>query len=161
MTVGAIGTTDPPSLMPGCRPSLMSTRTIPKVRTDSFGSPFARANRAEAPRSEVLSYELARIVLRDPRFRIPKGLALEAQGITCGRLWDKVTTGLLSRDGADHNRLRRLVCKAFTPRSTARLQTTIVDVITEAVGRSHPAVPLRSCGAAEPLTSTTTPRATR
>lgn len=82
---------------------------------------------------EVLSYELARIVLRDPRFRIPKGLALEAQGITCGRLWDKVTTGLLSRDGADHNRLRRLVSKAFTPRSTARLQTTIVDVITELV----------------------------
>jgi cytochrome P450 len=39
----------------------------------------------------------------------------------------------LSRDGADHNRLRRLVSKAFTPRSTARLKTTIVDVITELV----------------------------
>ena len=32
-----------------------------------------------------------------------------AQGITPGRLWDKATTGLLSRDGADHHRLRRLV----------------------------------------------------
>jgi hypothetical protein len=41
---------------------------------------------------------------------------------------------LLSLDGADHNRLRRLVvCQAFTPRSTARLQTTIARVITELV----------------------------
>jgi cytochrome P450 len=58
---------------------------------------------------------------------------LAAQGITSGRLWDKATTGLLSRDGADHNRLRRLVSQAFTPRSTARLQSTIVEVITELV----------------------------
>jgi cytochrome P450 len=89
---------------------------------------------------EVLSYELVRIVLRDPRFCVPKGVVLAAQGITSGRLWDKATTGLLSLDGAEHQRLRRLVCKAFTPRSTARLQTTIVDVITELVN------PLTSTG---------------
>jgi cytochrome P450 len=82
---------------------------------------------------EVLSYPLVRTVLRDPRFCMPKGLVLAAQGITSGRLWDKATTGLLSLDGAEHNRLRRLVCKAFTARSTARLQTTIVNVITELV----------------------------
>ena len=82
---------------------------------------------------EVLSYELVRKVLRDPRFRMPKGVSLAAQGITSGPLWDKVITGLLSRDGADHNRLRRLVSKAFTPRSTARLKATIVGVITELV----------------------------
>ena len=82
---------------------------------------------------EVLSYELVRSVLRDPRFCMPKGLVLAAQGITSGRLWDKATTGLLSRDGADHNRLRRLVSQAFTPRSTARLQSTIIEVITELV----------------------------
>jgi cytochrome P450 len=82
---------------------------------------------------EVLGYELVRTVLRDPRFCMPKGHALAAQGITSGRLWDKVTSGLLSRDGADHNRLRRLVSRAFTPRSTARLETTIVGVITELV----------------------------
>ncbi len=82
---------------------------------------------------EVLGYELVRTVLRDPRFCMPKGHALAAQGITSGRLWDKVTSGLLSRDGADHNRLRRLVSQAFTPRSTARLETTVVGVITELV----------------------------
>jgi len=82
---------------------------------------------------EVLGYELVRTVLHDPRFCMPKGHALAAQGITSGRLWDKVTSGLLSRDGADHHRLRRLVSQAFTPRSTARLETTIVGVITELV----------------------------
>ena len=82
---------------------------------------------------EVLSYDLVRKVLRDPRFRVPKGGSLEAQGITSGPLWDKASTGLLSRDGADHNRLRRLVSKAFTPRSTARLKATIAGVITELV----------------------------
>ncbi len=55
------------------------------------------------------------------------------QGITSGPVWDKATTGLLSRDGADHSRLRRLVAKAFTPRSTARLTTTIAAVINELV----------------------------
>ncbi len=82
---------------------------------------------------EVLSYELVRTVLRDPRFRMPKGVSLAMQGITSGPVWDKATKGLLSRDGADHNRLRRLVSKAFTPRSTARLTTTITEVITELV----------------------------
>jgi cytochrome P450 len=82
---------------------------------------------------EVLSHELVRTVLRDPRFRMPKGVSLAMQGITSGPVWEKATTGLLSRDGADHNRLRRLVSKAFTPRSTARLTTTIAGVITELV----------------------------
>jgi hypothetical protein len=55
---------------------------------------------------EVLSYELVRTVFRDPRFCMPKGLVLAAQGITSGRLWDKVTTGLLSLDGAEHQRVK-------------------------------------------------------
>jgi len=32
----------------------------------------------------VLSYELVRKVLRDSQFRMPKGVALAAQGITSG-----------------------------------------------------------------------------
>ena len=78
---------------------------------------------------EVLSYELVRAVLRDPRVCPPRGLTLEAQGITSGRVWDKVTTGLLAINGAEHTRLRRLVSKAFTPRAVAPLDTTIVDVL--------------------------------
>ena len=92
---------------------------------------------------EILSYELAHTALRDHRLCPPPGLGLEAQGITSGRLWDRVTASLLSVNGADHARLRRLVSKAFTPRAVARLDTTIVAVINQlidplmAVGRSE------------------------
>ena len=64
---------------------------------------------------------------------MPPGLGLAAQGITSGPLWSRVSTGLLSLDGADHHRLRRLVSIAFTPRATTRLRSTIIDVITELV----------------------------
>jgi cytochrome P450 len=84
---------------------------------------------------EILGYELVRSVLRDPRFRVPKGMFLAAQGITSGAIWDRVTASLISLDGDEHHRLRRLVSKAFTPRATARLRSTIVEVITELVGR--------------------------
>jgi cytochrome P450 len=78
---------------------------------------------------EILSYELVRETLRDPRFQVPRGLGLETQGITSGPLWQRATTSLLAMNGADHTRLRRLVSNAFTPRSVARLEGIIVDVI--------------------------------
>jgi cytochrome P450 len=90
---------------------------------------------------EILSYELVRTTLRDPRFQVPRGLGLETQGITSGPLWQRAATSLLAMNGDDHNRLRRLVSKAFTPRSVTRLDDIIVDVITglikplEATGR--------------------------
>jgi cytochrome P450 len=92
---------------------------------------------------EILSYELVRTTLRDPRFQVPRGLGLETQGITSGPLWDRAATSLLAMNGDDHNRLRRLVSKAFTPRSVTRLDDIIADVILglieplTAVGRSE------------------------
>lgn len=80
---------------------------------------------------ELLTYELVRTVLRDTRFRVPQGMFLASQGITSGSLWERVATNLISLDGPAHHRLRRLVSKAFTPRATERLRTTIVDVINE------------------------------
>ncbi|MGO9510774.1 MAG: cytochrome P450 [Mycobacterium sp.] len=91
---------------------------------------------------ELLTYELVRTVLRDSRFRVPQGMFLAAQGITSGPLWDRVATNLISLDGEQHHRLRRLVCKAFTPRATARLRETITDVITELVEQQ---IPLGRC----------------
>jgi cytochrome P450 len=82
---------------------------------------------------EVLSYEMARSVLRDTRFTIPPGINLTAQGVTAGPLFDKVMSTLLCLEGAEHQRLRRLVSKAFTPRATDRLHDTIVDVVNELV----------------------------
>ena len=84
---------------------------------------------------ELLTYDLVRSVLRDPRFRVPEGMFLASQGITSGPVWERVATNLISLDGAAHHRLRRLVSKAFTPRATERLRTTVVDVINELVDR--------------------------
>jgi cytochrome P450 len=80
---------------------------------------------------EILSYELAHTALRDHRMAPPPGLGLEAQGITSGPLWDRVITSILSINGEDHARLRRLLSKAFTPRAVARLDTTITEIITQ------------------------------
>jgi cytochrome P450 len=84
---------------------------------------------------ELLTYDLVHTVLRDPRFRVPQGMFLAAQGITSGPLWDRVAANIVSLNGDEHHRLRRLVSKAFTPKATARLRTTIIDVITGLVDR--------------------------
>lgn len=77
---------------------------------------------------EVLSYDLVRTVLRDSRFAAVRGLGLDRQGITSGPLWDRVTTNILSLDGAEHHRLRRLVSKAFA--GAVRLRNLIIEIIT-------------------------------
>lgn len=82
---------------------------------------------------EVLSYELARGVLRDTRFVIPPGLHLSAQGVTSGPLWDRVVGSIICAEGAEHHRLRSLVSRAFTPRATARLHETIGEVVNELI----------------------------
>ncbi|MCV7298286.1 cytochrome P450 [Mycobacterium barrassiae] len=85
---------------------------------------------------EIISHELVRAILRDPRFTIPPGLNLMMHGITSGPLWDKIVTSLLGVEGEPHRRLRSLVSKAFTPRASARLHDTIVDVLNELVDRA-------------------------
>jgi cytochrome P450 len=82
---------------------------------------------------EALSYGAVRTVLRDDRFEIPRGGALPAQGVTSGELWDIVVAGLLSLNGAEHHRQRRLVAKAFTPRAAGRLRSTCADIVAELV----------------------------
>ena len=104
-----------------------------------------REARAQAPIAigpygpELLTYDLVRTALRDPRFRVPQGMFLAAQGITSGPLWDRLATNIVSLDGEQHHRLRRLVSKAFGPKATARLRTTIVEIINGLVDR-HTAV---------------------
>jgi cytochrome P450 len=82
---------------------------------------------------EVLSYELARTILGDPRFGIPPGIHLTAHGVTSGELWDRVTRSILCMEGAEHRRLRSLVSRAFTPRATACLDVTIHSVINKLI----------------------------
>jgi len=84
---------------------------------------------------EILSYELAREILRDNRFRLPPGITLASQGITSGPLYDKMANSLLGLEGAPHTRLRKLVSRAFTPRATSRLQDTIHEVVNGLIDR--------------------------
>jgi cytochrome P450 len=97
---------------------------------------------------ELLRYELARTALRDHRMCVPQGLGLEAQGITSGALWDRAASTLLSVNGEDHSRLRRLVSKAFTPRAVGRLDTTITEIITQLV---EPLLPSGRCEVVEDI----------
>lgn len=80
---------------------------------------------------ELLSYDLVRAALRDPRFEVPRGMFLAAQGITSGPLWDRANSSLLSVDAESHTRLRRLVAKAFAPRNAEKLRQTCIDIVTE------------------------------
>ncbi|MCX2930145.1 cytochrome P450 [Mycobacterium sp. CVI_P3] len=84
---------------------------------------------------EILSYDLARDMLRDSRFCLPPGITLAAQGITSGPLYDKLANSLLGLEGAPHIRLRKLVAKAFTPRATSRLSDTIHEVVNGLIDR--------------------------
>src|ERR1700756_4190751 len=121
--------------MPGYPRSITSMPSTPTKPCHHSPSATAGAIALGPHGPELLTYELVRAVLRDTRFRVPQGMFLAAQGITSGPLWDRVAASLISLDGDEHHRLRRLVCKAFTPRATARLRTTVVDVITELVDR--------------------------
>lgn len=83
----------------------------------------------------VLGYRAAQTALRDRRFRMPTGLALEVQGITTGPLWDRTVTSLMSLDGEEHQRLRSLVAKAFTPRTADMLRSAMVLIIDGLIDR--------------------------
>jgi cytochrome P450 len=82
-----------------------------------LGSLRERSWWAETPVGPaVLRYEPVRTVLGMRQLRTPGADFLALQGITDGLLVDTMGSFLLNADGADHQRLRRLVSKAFTAR---------------------------------------------
>ncbi|ORW85566.1 cytochrome [Mycobacterium sp. IEC1808] len=131
MTVGAA----PPSVFDAGLPTLeydaeeSPADVYPRLQAAQRQAPVALGPHGP----EVLSYHLVRSVLRDPRFLIPPGINLLAQGVTSGPLWDKVVNSLLCLEGDEHHRLRSLTSKAFTPRATLRLHDTMVAVMNELV----------------------------
>ncbi|OBK10419.1 cytochrome P450 [Mycobacterium asiaticum] len=84
---------------------------------------------------EILTYDLVRSVLRDNHFAMPRGIGLVAQGISSGPVWDRLCRLLISLDGTEHNRLRRLVSQAFTPKAAARMRTVCTSVMTALVDK--------------------------
>jgi cytochrome P450 len=119
-------------------------RTLPRLEYMQLQDPEAAHRviacaRNEAPIAigalgpELLTHDLVGAMLRDTRFAVAGRAAVEAQGLTAGPLWHRISNLMLNIDGDAHQRLRRLVARAFTPRATARLESLITQIITELV----------------------------
>ena len=79
----------------------------------------------------VLRYREIERLLNEPRLR-GVGLSLfDRMGITHGPLRDWYGALMFSNDGASHDRLRRLVSKAFTPRAVERLRPLAAARVAE------------------------------
>jgi cytochrome P450 len=60
---------------------------------------------------------------------------LEERRAQLAVLDERLNENLLSKDGEDHRRLRRLVSKAFTPRMVQQLRPRIQEIADELIGR--------------------------
>ena len=85
----------------------------------------------------VLVVEHAKVteLLGDPRLRSSLLDFVKIQGLVDGPIYEAVATSLLAVDGPDHTRLRKLVSRAFTPRSVERLRPAMRALAEELAGR--------------------------
>jgi cytochrome P450 len=81
----------------------------------------------------VIRREPVRKLLADPRLvsSIPALVAI--QGVGSGRLFDMITSSVISADGADHTRLRKLVSRAFIPSAAARHRPVMREIVDELI----------------------------
>ena len=77
-------------------------------------------------------------ILRDKRWHSAVGRLPEMMGVTDERFLARQNVSILSAEGDVHQRLRRLVAPAFSPRQTERLRPTMRAVINELVDRVAP-----------------------
>ena len=140
MTVDTAATATPDKLWPDLPQVPMLS---PEYQDDPHGFHRRALELSEVAVCELglvaLSYDTVRTVLRDRRFRQPDALGLAMRGVTSGPLWDRMAGALLSLDGEEHHRLRKLVVRAFTPACAARLHGAMTDVITELTDAIAPA----------------------
>jgi cytochrome P450 len=83
----------------------------------------------------VLRYDKLAALLADRRLRQGTYQVLTVQGLTEGPLVEWMNSIILSAEGDDHTRLRRLVSRAFTPRAVAELRPRMREIAHELVGR--------------------------
>ena len=79
----------------------------------------------------AVDHEAVHHLLTEPRLRTLGVTIVEMQGVTEGPLHDFSRRVILSLEGEDHTRLRRLVSRAFTPRAIERLRPTMRSFVTE------------------------------
>ena len=94
----------------------------------------------------VLRYEDCAAILRDRRFRQAGADHLANQGITDGPVAEMWRDVILNIEGERHNRLRRLVSRAFTPNAVDELRPGMRAVVHDLVDTFAPAGELRVHG---------------
>jgi cytochrome P450 len=83
----------------------------------------------------VLRYRDVHALLHERRWRELGPDALRMAGITSGPLWEWFHQIMSTQEGEAHARLRRLVSKAFTPRSVERLRPIMRETAHEFIDR--------------------------
>src|SRR4051794_41230944 len=78
-------------------------------------------------------YDDAIAVLRDRRFHSALSLIPQMAGVESADYFDERRPSILSMEGDEHARLRRLVAPAFTPAAAERLRPFMREVVTELV----------------------------
>ncbi|MBX3026180.1 cytochrome P450 [bacterium] len=102
--------------------------TLPELLADPFATLAATRRRhwiADTDPDDavvVVSHDRVRELLADPRLRASFVDFLRAVGIERGPFHDWMALSPLNRDGAEHQRWRTLLSRAFTPRSVERLR---------------------------------------
>src|SRR5262245_60021241 len=80
----------------------------------------------------VRDYELARQLLNDPRFSRAAAVRPEAPKVSTA---NPAANSVMSLDGADHARLRRLAARAFTARRVAALTPSVERLADDLLDR--------------------------
>jgi cytochrome P450 len=115
--------------------------TLGMERQDVFAAMDAARERHWLARTEF-GYTVTRLedvtaVLRDRRFHSAVSAITELQGVEGGvegsEFFDRRSESILSMEGEQHARLRRLVAPAFTPASANRLRPTMRAVVGDLV----------------------------
>ncbi|HEY1012781.1 MAG TPA: cytochrome P450 [Herpetosiphonaceae bacterium] len=86
----------------------------------------------------VLRHEPTQEVLAHRQLRTPGGDLLAIQGFTEGHLVDTMNAFLLNSHGADHDRVRRLVTKAFTSASAEAFRPRMRAIAEDLLDRLAP-----------------------
>jgi cytochrome P450 len=107
------------------------TPTGPEVRAARAAASCARTHDGFA----VLRHAALVALLADRRLVQGSHRLLAVQGITEGPIVEWMNAILLSVEGADHARIRRLVSRAFTPRSVAALRPRMREIAQGLVAR--------------------------
>jgi len=76
----------------------------------------------------VTRHEDATAILRERRFHSALSVMPAMAGLD-GQIRERQTRSILSMEGAEHTRLRRLASPAFTPRATDRLRPFMREVV--------------------------------